>query len=560
MALRRQNLSPTATLLRNSRLFSLPNPLPRPAVSETFGTGTYKVSDSATLPYPTHQAIATTPKSLARGDWGLKRAIPSRSRIVQTSNPVLVVKQLDTIEHVTDYDSAADHVRTRQKFEQLGIPMMRGMQALRETGGANIAPSGSFEYRSDVTSYEADEGLDEAAVILNRIKESIDLNSQEQKIAQKDKRDASFVPYTLPLPDSDRHNARRWKFEGPWLPGMDAQEFTDYVKKELHSRREEFDRVLTQYVKNEIYTTRQSSSRNSQTLPLDPAEAEEAFLKEQKRWSDISEKDIAAGIKALRQEAATDALQSKLFQRLIAPFLRLPTLKFKNINFNDQGTKNDAAQYRFDDESAPLSTHPSTGLGYLRTNAYISNHPILGPQREREPVTARVIQPQDIPGRIDKQARLGIAGFVTRDSEIISQISQAYTHAAKRAAEIFDHRTPGGAKVEVHPRFASVTIDGRIHMKIVRSEGAPPMVKRGEFDDMPPARAAQAQANVQPLDLFHMSQGQTLDENSEQARSLKRIMENAREEEEGRRNSNFEEGTTRAGLAEALRSEADAPR
>ena len=125
MSLSRQSLSPTANLLRNSRLFSLPNPLPRPPVSETYGAGISKASDTATLPYPTHQAIATTKSSLARGDWGLKRPIPSRSHIVQTSDPVLRITQLDTIEHVTDFDSAADHVRTRQKWEEMGMPMMK---------------------------------------------------------------------------------------------------------------------------------------------------------------------------------------------------------------------------------------------------------------------------------------------------------------------------------------------------------------------------------------------------------------------------------------------------
>ena len=89
MALRRQSLSPTANLLRNSRLFSLPNPLPRPVVGETVGAGITKASDSATLPYPTHQAIVTTRSSLARGDWGLKRNLPARARVLQSSDPVL---------------------------------------------------------------------------------------------------------------------------------------------------------------------------------------------------------------------------------------------------------------------------------------------------------------------------------------------------------------------------------------------------------------------------------------------------------------------------------------
>src|SRR5689334_15181708 len=112
MSLRRQSLSPTANLLRNSRLFSIPNPLPRPPASVQFrdGAGVIKESETATRPFPTHQAIATTPKSAARGDWGLKRPLPVRSRLLQSGDPVVRVNALDTIEHITDFDSATDHV------------------------------------------------------------------------------------------------------------------------------------------------------------------------------------------------------------------------------------------------------------------------------------------------------------------------------------------------------------------------------------------------------------------------------------------------------------------
>ncbi|KAF1960820.1 hypothetical protein CC80DRAFT_264957 [Byssothecium circinans] len=562
MALRRQNLSPTASLLRNSRLFSLPNPLPRPSVGETFGSGTQKTSDSATLPYPTHQAIATTPTSLARGDWGLKRAIPSRSRIVQTSNPVLQVKQLDTIEHVTDYDSAADHVRTRQKWEELGIPMMRGMGAMREQGLTNIAPNGAFEHRSDVTSYEEDEGLDEAAKILETIKESLKSNREERSQARRAKKkdpnapDASFVPYSLPLPDPARHNMRRWKYEGPWLPGMNADEFNDYVAKQLHTRRKEFQQVLTQYVKNEIYTMRQNASRNSQALPLDQAEAEETLMQEEKQWSNISTADIAAGIKTLRQEAAIDPLKSKLFQRLIVPFLRLPNLRFKNIAFNENSTKNDIEQYRFDDETTPLSTHPSGGLGYLRTNSYMYNHALLGPQAQHEPVTSRVVQPTDGPGKINTKARLGVAGFVTLDSELKTYRD---TGNVRKNTDIFDHITVGGPKVEVLPQFASVSPDGRIHMKVQKTWGAEVLVKKGQLDDKPPART---QVDAEPLnDLFSKgAEGRTLGANSEQARSVEKMIQGFARGRDDEGQDGWEEGESRRGLAEALREERDAPR
>jgi len=173
MALSRQSISPTANLLRNSRLFSLPNPLPRPPVSETYGAGISKASDTATLPYPTHQAIATTKSSLARGDWGLKRPIPSRSHLVQVSDPVLRVTQLDTIEHVTDFESAADHVRTRQKWEEMGVPMIKGLSLMRNRGVSDDLLPGAFEVRDDTTSYDTDLGLDEAGLYLKALKKSM---------------------------------------------------------------------------------------------------------------------------------------------------------------------------------------------------------------------------------------------------------------------------------------------------------------------------------------------------------------------------------------------------
>ncbi|KAF2684293.1 hypothetical protein K458DRAFT_442732 [Lentithecium fluviatile CBS 122367] len=497
MALRRQNLSPTANLLRNSRLFSLPNPLPRPPVAEAYGANTPKASDTATLPFPTHQAIATTKSSLARGDWGLKRPLPARSRIVQTSNPVVKVTQLDTIEHVTDYDSAADHVRTRQKFEELGIPMMKGMAAMRESV-SSLPPDGAFESRSDLTSYEGDEGLDQAGLILETIKQSVKVNAQEREKAWKAKKQdpnaspAPFIPYSLPQVDVSRHSVRRWKHEGPWLPGMSADEFTEYITKEISARRKEFSQYLKQYVKNEIYILRQNAARSSEALPLDAAEAEAHLAEEEKKWSNISPEDIKAGIRALRREAATDPLTSRLVQRLIVPFLRLPTIKLKNTSYSQHATRNDFEQYRFDDDTAPLSTHPSAGLGYLRTNAVLTNHPILGPQSERAPVKARVVQPRQTASYTEPYARLGVAGFVTNDSErSTGGGATKWSYLSRRGGQNVDSidiDSVGGTKIDILPRFASVTNDGRIHIKVARSVGAEVNVARGELDDRPPAR------------------------------------------------------------------------
>lgn len=481
MALRRQSLSPTANLLRNSRLFALPNPLPRPNAGEIYGAGVTKASDTATLPYPTHQAIATTKSSLARGDWGLKRPLPARSRLVQVSDPVLRVTQLDTIEHVTDFDSASDHVRTREKWQEMSVPMMKGMAMMREYDGTAMAPNGAFEVRDDTTSYDTDLGLDEAGLYLKALKEGA-ANSREAK---------QFSPFTPPSMDINAHNSRRWKHDGPWLPGMNADDFTDYVSKEISKRRDEFNEYLREFVKNEIYATRQlaASTDAENPPPLDEKEAEAWQKKRSEQWARISDEQVQVGIKALRREAANNPLTSKLFQKLIAPFLRLPTIRLKNIKYSTGNSARDIESYQFDQDSAPLSTHPSAGLGYLRNRAYISNHPILGPQAQPSPVEARVVQPRQTGRLTETYARFGVAGFVANDPHRATDYkSNARVMQAGKDVENIDIDTPGGKKVFVQPLFGSVANNGRIHIRLARSEGAERLVKQGELDDRPPVR------------------------------------------------------------------------
>ncbi|KAF1843254.1 uncharacterized protein K460DRAFT_341169 [Cucurbitaria berberidis CBS 394.84] len=518
MAQVRQSLSPTANLLRNSRLFSLPNPLPRPPVSETFGAGISKASDSATLPYPTHQAIATTKSSLARGDWGLKRPLPSRSHLVQVSDPVLRVTQLDTIEHVTDFDSAADHVRTRQKWEEMGVPMMKGMTQMREYDLSGTPPAGAFEVRDDTTSYDTDLGLDEAG---------------------------------LPPPvDPIVHNTKRWKHEGPWLPGLGAEGFAEYLTKEISKRREEFNKYLVEFVKNEIYTTRRlAASKAGETAPMDIQEAEIWHQQQEKQWSRITDAEVDAGIKALRRETANNPLGSKLVTKLILPFLRLPEIKFKYKAYAEDASNRDIDQYQFDQETAPLSTHPSAGLGYLRTKAYIANHPILGPQSSPSPVPARVIQPRTTSTTKEVYARLGVAGFVANDqfrSTDTSSASRANISNA-RDVETIDIDTEGGKKVLVQPLFGSVKNDGRIHIKLKRSSGPEVQVARGELDDKPPVREGFDSDPLMSLGDVGKSGIKELDEQSERAKQISSFLDGMTSKGKGRSRSGLR------GLADGLR-------
>ncbi|EMD64667.1 hypothetical protein COCSADRAFT_89013 [Bipolaris sorokiniana ND90Pr] len=515
MALSRQSLSPTSHLLRNSRLFSLPNPLPRPPVSETFGAGITKASDTATLPYPTHQAIATTKASLARGDWGLKRAIPSRSHLVQVSDPVLRVTQLDTIEHVTDFDSAADHVRTRQKWEEMGIPMMKGMTQMRDHDLSVAPPAGAFEVRDDTTNYDTDMGLDEADPIV--------------------------------------HNTKRWKHDGPWLPGMGADDFVAYISKEITSRKKEFNSYLVEFVKNEIYTSRRlAATKSKEQPPMDIKEAEQWQERQEKAWRHITRNDIDTGIKTLRKETANNPLGSKLVSKLILPFLKLPAIKFKPKAWASDASSRDIDQYSFDQETAPLSTHPSAGLGYLRTKSYMANHPILGPQASHAPVPARVVQARRTGTKNETYARLGVGGFVAND-----QFKSAETMSASRAnimgakdVETIDIDTPGGRKIPVQPLFGSVTNDGRIHIKLKRSIGPEVAVARGELDDRPPVRD---HVDEDPLRSLGAGMGKSgikeLDEQSGEAQRFSQFLESMTPQGKASPPPGF------PGVADALRSD-----
>src|SRR5947207_4312064 len=62
-----RHLSPGAQLLRSSRLFSVPPPLPKASLNFEGGSF-YRHSETATTHYPAHQAIVTPSSALHRGD------------------------------------------------------------------------------------------------------------------------------------------------------------------------------------------------------------------------------------------------------------------------------------------------------------------------------------------------------------------------------------------------------------------------------------------------------------------------------------------------------------
>ncbi|KAF2181409.1 hypothetical protein K469DRAFT_713841 [Zopfia rhizophila CBS 207.26] len=604
----RHTLSPTAHLLRNSRLFSLPPPLPRPQVEGDYGSGIIKSSSTATLPYPTHQAIAAPPSSLSRGDWGLKRPLPLKSKITQTSNPVVRIKQLDTIEHITDFESAGDHVRTREKWAEMGIPMLKGK--LGKTDMSSTSPKSAFEEVGDVTSYEELAGLDAQGVFFEalreravkrleemgrsmgeveeeevemlaevlggrksrrisaqadgmdkilkklegevktakervalrkerieswknltpeergtrtvkrigkrvqdiatqienynvKVKRRIDRTQREMDAVRRGERSTSKPTPTpskpsstyspLPLPTAIPPSiGARWKHEGPWLPSMGAAEFASYLSHKISYRRAEFSICLEEYVRHKLYTQRRTSSLQTETWPEDPEEAKRYLASKENEWSTITKADISTSIRKLREDCARDPIQSELVQRLIIPFLRLSPMKLKLAQYATSDVRTEGG-LKFQDDTGPLSlsTHPSAGLSYVRTRAYLENHPILGPQAHSTPVPGRVVQPRNANTSREQYARIGVAGFITNDNHGGFSPMEHNKSGDPSGLNYLDVEAPGGRKIWINPKFGSVDADGRVLVNIEAAHSEAVKVKNGQLDDVAPVRKHQ---------------------------------------------------------------------
>lgn len=223
--------SPTATLLRNSRLLSLPPPLPRPP--QEYKTSAVYESLTATLPYPSHAAIQTTRSSLPRGDWGLKQSLPSRT-IGRTSNATIRIGDIESIDHITEFESASDLTMTLLKFQQFQLPITRPQRrSLRASEPRALVP-GISVFESNVDNVQTRKG------------------------------------------DT---TAERWRFKGPWLAAQTETEFLEYIKKYISGQKTAFRKVLRERLAQKESTDRRERAINEgQDVSQDPVEVSEQRL------------------------------------------------------------------------------------------------------------------------------------------------------------------------------------------------------------------------------------------------------------------------------------------
>ncbi|KPM46049.1 hypothetical protein AK830_g476 [Neonectria ditissima] len=400
-----RTVSPGAALLRSSRLFSVPKPLPEPP-STTLHIGEHK-SPTMTRQYPQYQSITSPLSSREKGDWGFKRPFPLKSTMT-SSTPLIRVKQVDSIENVTDFGSAADHTLSLEKFQELKI-------ALSIPKGNE---RGTMVTRSDTWRKSVFE-------------EDVDFTESR----------------------TGRADDKRWKFRGPWLARMAEGDFVEYLQKKVRPKRAQFRQLLKERLADDL-TAQQTTAAKERGVPPPP----------KINPSDLTEEQFTHYVRSLRSDRAT-------LYSLVSKFLDLAPLgQPVGIIQTFLSTGDNAAAESPYGKSGPPPSHPSAGISYLRTSAYMENHPVYGPQGRRTPVLSRVVYPRNGP----HVAKLGVGGFVAdapagdNEFNFRSSRGRGVNHHKKMLSGIqhLDTTTFGGAKAYVEPQSASIDPSGKVVVQL----------------------------------------------------------------------------------------------
>ncbi|PKS08852.1 hypothetical protein jhhlp_003463 [Lomentospora prolificans] len=399
-----------ASLLRTSRMFSMPKPLRVP----DSGLGLHNHSDSATTPFPLHLSITTPETSRNAGDWGLKRPLPLR-QTTKSSTPVVRVKQVDSIEAVTDYASASDHALTLEKFHEMNIAVSAPVLRYEKQKEGKVSV---FEESSDRTTTQST--------------------------------------------TNSNATSKRWKFAGPWLASMSEEQFNSYLSKRVKPRRAEFREFLRQRRADEL-------SQIASQKALDSGEAPPPRISA----GSISDADLTDYIRSLRSD------RTALYW-LVSQFLDLAPIAPPQTSTNVWANSLNGSLPLINPyaQEGPPICHPSAGISYLRTSAFVENHPIYGPQKQHSPVLSRILSPQRGP----EGPKLGIGGFVANvppgTTSFFHRFRDYDARSKVQGLSVFDPTVPGGASVYLIPQAARVLWNGSVVIKVDEATAETQLVKK----------------------------------------------------------------------------------
>ncbi|KAI1386292.1 mitochondrial ribosomal protein MRP51 [Hypoxylon trugodes] len=401
-----RSVSPGAALLRSSRMFSIPAPIPVPPGDHAAATRFY--SPTATIAYPTHLTVTTTSSSRVNGDWGFKRPFPAKTT-TKTTYPLIRVRQVDSAEHVTDFQSASDHAITLRKYQEMHLPISLPSGNSRDSFSQSTTPKSVFEEAGDVTAL-----------------------NEEQKIELANK---------------------RWKFSGPWLAGMTDGDFNRYLEKTARGKRSEFRAFLRKTLAAEITASQAQKA-------IEAGENEEPS---KVTASDITDTQFTDYLRELRDDRMA-------LYNLVSRFLDLAPIdlgiEYNYISRLTPGKERVLERGSPYGANGPPITHPSAGISYLRTRNFQENHPIYGPQQYHAPVKGRVVKPS---GGGNFWPSIGVAGFIASTpsgDSVFNAKAQRLQGKFKKTLHQIDLANSGGSKIYVDPYAATVDSYGRVCINI----------------------------------------------------------------------------------------------
>ncbi|EXJ66848.1 uncharacterized protein A1O5_10043 [Cladophialophora psammophila CBS 110553] len=443
-------LSPAANLLRNSRLFAIPAAVSLPAVEPSSEPISY--SDSATTPYPTRAALETPLTSLNQGDWGLKRPLPIKTTTKSSTPLVRFQRGIDTPEHVVDFESAADHVLTLRKYQELNLRVVLPAPRDRKS---TLNPQ-----RTSAFDPEVDHTTDQPPPVLNGnastswLDESV--SERAKKMPQhlkdalekiiKERADATnpgvevlptqAQPSTSAAPQS-MQTARRWRYSGPYLAGLNGLEFDGFLKGITREKKAAFRELVKSHLAEQ-------RAQDQRLKALEEGQADAA----PEPPSEITDQDVTAHLRYLRSEPGK-------FGPLIAEFFDLADGPKPSSDTTDPWSYGrDTVSADLYKESGPPRTHPSAGLAYIKTEVFASNDAVTGPRGTRAPVAARLLR--SIQSTHNKHIPfVGVAGFV-----VPQPTNPGISEQNWKWAPVKD-----GPKLVVTPTAANISQAGKVEIQ-----------------------------------------------------------------------------------------------
>ena len=168
----------------------------------------------------------------------------------------------------------------------------------------------------------------------------------------------------------------KWRFSGPFLQNMNPKELSRWLEKKVKPRKAEFMR----HIKRWSYL--KDNSRLSSLPNREPTEQEIEQIK--------------INLPSIRSDPMT-------LEELVISFLDLPTTQ------------------------PPPVTHPSAGLHYIRSPAFLPNHPYTGPEPISFAIPGRQLTGRGsitlagISGLIAKVIQVDNAGYFDREPAILRE-------------------------------------------------------------------------------------------------------------------------------------------